>query len=171
MVVITKVLQMFLFSGYKKLQCRFRRYLNWRRYAVFPRWLLLVIGKRCTNYMVREVKWGGFPSTSKPSSCQFYILAYFLLKVLFVGSYDHQAKVWDTREEGNEPLVCIDHDAPIEAVVLLRGDAVLATAGGTTIKLWDIASGGRLLCTLQNHHKSVIHSLRIIKILYKRVSL
>uniref|UniRef100_F1L276 U3 small nucleolar RNA-associated protein 15 homolog n=1 Tax=Ascaris suum TaxID=6253 RepID=F1L276_ASCSU len=71
------------------------------------------------------------------------------------GSYDHQAKVWDTREEGNEPLVCIDHDAPIEAVVLLRGDAVLATAGGTTIKLWDIASGGRLLCTLQNHHKSV----------------
>ncbi|VDM51272.1 unnamed protein product [Toxocara canis] len=65
------------------------------------------------------------------------------------------AKVWDAREEGNKPLVCVDHGAPIEAVLLLRGDAVLATAGGTTIKLWDIASGGRLLHTLQNHHKSV----------------
>ncbi|VDK21927.1 unnamed protein product [Anisakis simplex] len=86
---------------------------------------------------------------------------------LFVsGSYDHSAKVWDIRADEEErdaeddeqdvkPLVSVEHDAPIEAVVLLNGDAILATAGGVAIKIWDIASGGRFLLALKHHHKTI----------------
>uniref|UniRef100_A0A915PPU7 U3 small nucleolar RNA-associated protein 15 homolog n=1 Tax=Setaria digitata TaxID=48799 RepID=A0A915PPU7_9BILA len=75
---------------------------------------------------------------------------------LFVsGSYDHTAKVWNTKAEGNDALLSVDHGSPIEQILLLPGDAFIVTAGGQLIKFWNIASGGILHHTLHHHHKTV----------------
>lgn len=65
------------------------------------------------------------------------------------------ANVWNIQHDGNDPVTSVDHEAPVEALRIFPGDALLATAGGENIKIWNIAVGGDLLQVLQNHHKSV----------------
>eukprot|EP00088_Acartia_fossae_P002046 TRINITY_DN10808_c0_g1_i1.p1 TRINITY_DN10808_c0_g1~~TRINITY_DN10808_c0_g1_i1.p1 ORF type:complete len:516 (-),score=84.01 TRINITY_DN10808_c0_g1_i1:88-1635(-) len=70
------------------------------------------------------------------------------------GSYDQTVKIWD-RRSGPEPVCTINHGAPVEDLVVLPGDALIVTAGGSNVKFWDIAGGGRELVNLSPHHKTV----------------
>eukprot|EP00753_Platysulcus_tardus_P020885 PLAT8452.3.p1 GENE.PLAT8452.3~~PLAT8452.3.p1 ORF type:complete len:540 (+),score=230.78 PLAT8452.3:21-1640(+) len=72
------------------------------------------------------------------------------------GSYDHTAALWDVRtlSSGSQAAALrVEHGSPIESVLIAAG--LLFTAGGNTVKLWDILSGGRLMATLENHQKTV----------------
>ncbi|BDA47532.1 U3 small nucleolar RNA-associated protein 15 homolog [Coccomyxa sp. Obi] len=69
------------------------------------------------------------------------------------GSYDHTCRIWDIRSQ--ECTMTLDHGAPVEATVFLPGGSLLATAGGTEIRIWSMLAGGRLLARLANHQKTV----------------
>ncbi|KAK9905478.1 hypothetical protein WJX75_000621 [Coccomyxa subellipsoidea] len=69
------------------------------------------------------------------------------------GSYDHTCRLWDIRTQ--ECTMTLDHGAPVEATVFLPGGSLLATAGGTEIRIWSMLAGGRLLARLANHQKTV----------------
>eukprot|EP00904_Undaria_pinnatifida_P006836 jgi/Undpi1/3282/HiC_scaffold_15.g06656.m1 len=72
------------------------------------------------------------------------------------GSYDHTARMWDTRQPKGHVLE-LSHGAPVEACLFLRGGGLCVTAGGNEVKVWDVLGGrgGRLLHTLANHQKTV----------------
>ena len=73
------------------------------------------------------------------------------------GSYDHTVRLWDGRG-GSSASACslrVDHGDPVTAVRLLRGGMLLATAGGPTVKVWDLMAGGRLVAALTGHQKLV----------------
>lgn len=69
------------------------------------------------------------------------------------GSHDHTVKVWDTRSL--ECLATLEHQAPIEDVVMLPGGSILLSAAGNEVKVWDLLAGFRLLETLNAHQKAV----------------
>jgi U3 small nucleolar RNA-associated protein 15 len=72
------------------------------------------------------------------------------------GSYDHTVRIWDVRDSKNTSCtMTLNHEEPVDAVVHFGGGGLVASAGGPSIKIWDLASGGRLLHTLENHQKSV----------------
>jgi U3 small nucleolar RNA-associated protein 15 len=52
-------------------------------------------------------------------------------------------------------VLSVDHGEPVTSVVLRRGGAALASAGGTTVKVWDVLGGGRLLASFSSHAKLV----------------
>ncbi|OWA51356.1 U3 small nucleolar RNA-associated protein 15-like protein [Hypsibius exemplaris] len=70
------------------------------------------------------------------------------------GSYDHKARLFDVRTEGDSVLE-VDHGAPVEAVLVFPSGNVFMTAGGTNIKVWDIVAGGSCLTSLSHHHKTI----------------
>ncbi|PIO31052.1 hypothetical protein AB205_0006580, partial [Aquarana catesbeiana] len=73
---------------------------------------------------------------------------------LFVtGSYDHTVKVFDTRTE--KSVMSMDHEHPVESVLLFPSEGLLVSAGGRYVKVWDMLKGGQLLVSLRNHHKTV----------------
>ena len=49
----------------------------------------------------------------------------------------------------------LQHGAPVEAVAWLPSGGLLAAAGGNSVTVWDVLSGGRLLAHLSNHQKTV----------------
>ena len=49
----------------------------------------------------------------------------------------------------------MSHDAPVESILSYPGGSLLASAGGNTVKIWDLLSGGRVLQTLSNHQKTI----------------
>eukprot|EP00040_Diaphanoeca_grandis_P039484 m.259188 g.259188 ORF g.259188 m.259188 type:complete len:499 (-) comp37676_c0_seq1:100-1596(-) len=69
------------------------------------------------------------------------------------GSYDHTAKLWDTRT-GAEVL-SVDHGAPVEAVLMFPGGSSFITAGSNYIKVWDAIGKTRALHTFSNHQKTI----------------
>ncbi|TPX49459.1 hypothetical protein SeMB42_g01569 [Synchytrium endobioticum] len=69
------------------------------------------------------------------------------------GAYDHTLKLWDTRE--NKCVMTLDHGLPVECVLPFRGGALIASAGGNKVKVWDIMAGGRALQTISNSQKTV----------------
>lgn len=69
------------------------------------------------------------------------------------GSYDHSVRLWDTRSRQSQ--MCLDHGSPVESVAVFPNGRIAASAGGTTVKLWDLAAGGRPLQTISNHQKTV----------------
>ena len=72
------------------------------------------------------------------------------------GSYDHTVKIWDVRDANKTSCtMTLNHEEPVDAVVHFEGGGLIASAGGPSIKIWDLASGGRLLHTLENHQKSI----------------
>ncbi|GAV03211.1 hypothetical protein RvY_13670 [Ramazzottius varieornatus] len=69
------------------------------------------------------------------------------------GSYDHKARVFDLRT--NETVQEFNHGAPIESVLMTTSGNIVLTAGGTTIKVWDIVAGGSCLTSFSSHHKTI----------------
>jgi len=71
------------------------------------------------------------------------------------GAYDHTIRIWDMRKTGTDASMVIDHGDPVDAVLHMPAGGLLVSAGGPRIKVWDLAGGGRLLHTLENHQKTV----------------
>ena len=87
------------------------------------------------------------------------------------GSYDHCVKLWDARLDGkttkqetsssssSSPAACVatfDHGAPVEALAWLPGGALLASAGGRTVRLWDcLGRSRRPVAEVSCHQKTV----------------
>jgi U3 small nucleolar RNA-associated protein 15 len=69
------------------------------------------------------------------------------------GSYDHTAKIIDTRI--NSIVLSVDHGEPIENVLMFPSSNMFVSCGGNSIKIWDVLKGGLLMRTLVNHHKTV----------------
>ncbi|RUP43652.1 WD40-repeat-containing domain protein [Jimgerdemannia flammicorona] len=69
------------------------------------------------------------------------------------GSYDQTVKLWDLRS--NTCAMNMNHGAPIEDVSMFPGGGVVVSAGGPTLKIWDLLSGGRLMNSLSNHQKTI----------------
>ncbi|KAL3158240.1 hypothetical protein ABBQ38_010492 [Trebouxia sp. C0009 RCD-2024] len=67
--------------------------------------------------------------------------------------YDHICKLWDVRSQ--ECTMNLDHGAPIEDVKFFPSGGLAVTAGGTSLCVWDIMAGGRLLQRLSQHQKTV----------------
>lgn len=74
--------------------------------------------------------------------------------LLLSGSYDETVALWDRRTK-DEPVLKINHGAPVEDVLLLSGDSLFVTAGRSTVKFWDLTAGGKMLCSLSPHHKLI----------------
>jgi WD40 repeat protein len=66
------------------------------------------------------------------------------------GSYDHSAKVWDSRRN-DKCVLTMDHGAQVESVVSVRGG--FASAGGTCVNVWDEA--GEIKSQTIGHKKHV----------------
>lgn len=49
----------------------------------------------------------------------------------------------------------MQHGKPLEDVVFFPSGGLLASAGGTEVKIWDIVGGGRQVQTLGSHQKTV----------------
>lgn len=54
-----------------------------------------------------------------------------------------------------EFCLVIQHGKPLEDVLFFPSGGLLASAGGTDVKIWDIVGGGRHVQTLGNHQKTV----------------
>ncbi|KAL1226306.1 Protein SLOW WALKER 1 [Cardamine amara subsp. amara] len=75
--------------------------------------------------------------------------------VLITGSYDHTVKVWDTRVDKSKWMAEINHGCPVEDVVYLPSGGMIATAGGNSVKVWDLIGGGKMVCSMDSHNKTV----------------
>ena len=78
------------------------------------------------------------------------------------GSYDHTVRLWDARAPGGGRVLggrgagALDHGHPVEALSFFPGGALLASAGGPVVKVWDILSGSTTpLAVLTAHQKTV----------------
>ncbi|KAL1369179.1 hypothetical protein HN51_023296 [Arachis hypogaea] len=71
------------------------------------------------------------------------------------GSYDHTVKLWDVRVGDSKPAIEVNHGNPVEDVVFLPAGGMVATAGGNSVKFWDLISGGKLVCSMEGHNKTV----------------
>ncbi|XP_076907682.1 protein SLOW WALKER 1-like [Bidens hawaiensis] len=70
------------------------------------------------------------------------------------GSYDHTVRVWDVRVNKGSMLT-VNHGAPVEDVIYLPSGGLIATAGGSVVKIWDVIGGGKLLYSMEKHNKTV----------------
>ncbi|KAJ3043222.1 snoRNA-binding rRNA-processing protein [Rhizophlyctis rosea] len=73
--------------------------------------------------------------------------------LILSSSYDHTIKLFDLRT--NSEMISMSHEAPVESILLYPGGSLMASAGGNTVKIWDLLGGGRLLYTLSNHQKTI----------------
>src|SRR5690242_5898914 len=71
----------------------------------------------------------------------------------YSGSYDHTIRMWDVRS--NQTTMSMNHGDPVESLLSLPGGTILISAGGSTVKVWDVLAGGRLLHTVSNHTKTI----------------
>ncbi|MED6220302.1 hypothetical protein PIB30_043660 [Stylosanthes scabra] len=71
------------------------------------------------------------------------------------GSYDHTVKLWDVRVGDSKPAIEMNHGNPVEDVVFLPAGGIVATAGGNSVKFWDLIAGGKLVCSMEGHNKTV----------------
>ncbi|KAM7287111.1 U3 small nucleolar RNA-associated protein 15 homolog [Ixodes scapularis] len=72
--------------------------------------------------------------------------------VVLSGSYDHHAKLFDLRS--SDAVVTVNHEAPVESVLMFPTGGIFLTAGGPSIRVWDVVAG-RLLAQVTQHHKTV----------------
>lgn len=71
------------------------------------------------------------------------------------GAYDHTIKVWDARVGNSKWIAEINHGAPVEDIVYLPSGGMIATAGLNSVKVWDLIGGGRMVCSMESHNKTV----------------
>ncbi|XP_041016711.1 protein SLOW WALKER 1 [Juglans microcarpa x Juglans regia] len=71
------------------------------------------------------------------------------------GSYDHTVKLWDVRVADSKSVLEVNHGKPIEDVIFLPSGGLVATAGGNSVKIWDLIGGGRLVFSMESHTKTV----------------
>jgi U3 small nucleolar RNA-associated protein 15 len=69
------------------------------------------------------------------------------------GGYDRCVKMWDLRAPA-PAVASYDHGSPVECVLTLPGGALVASAGGNSIKIWDTLTG-RAIAVMANHQKTV----------------
>lgn len=74
--------------------------------------------------------------------------------IFFTGSYDHTINMYDTRSSTKE-IMKLNHGDLIHDTLIFPSGGLLYSAGGTTIKVWDIVSGGKLLHTIDTHQDIV----------------
>mmetsp|Transcript_43150 Transcript_43150/g.138797 ORF Transcript_43150/g.138797 Transcript_43150/m.138797 type:complete len:537 (+) Transcript_43150:106-1716(+) len=87
--------------------------------------------------------------------------------VWITAGYDGKVRFWDLRLGGGEEsalaasmaVATVDHGSPVESGAAFPGGALFASAGGTEVKLWDLASGGRIVQTLGDAHSKVVTSV------------
>lgn len=72
--------------------------------------------------------------------------------IFISGSYDHAVKMYDART--SKCILSVNHNAPVESVLMFSSGSVFLSAGGTTINVWD-AVAGRLFAQLSHHHKTI----------------
>ncbi|KAL6502830.1 hypothetical protein OROHE_023998 [Orobanche hederae] len=76
-------------------------------------------------------------------------------KLFVSGSYDHRIKLWDVRESNAVCVMDLNHENPVESVIYLPSGGLIATAGGDSVKIWDVIGGGKLLYSMESHNKTV----------------
>ncbi|XP_020599587.1 protein SLOW WALKER 1 [Phalaenopsis equestris] len=100
------------------------------------------------------------PLLSFPAAHRDYIRACspspISAEVIATGSYDHSVKVWDARMSPDSNQVStFTHGSPVESVLFLPSGGLIATAGGNSLKIWDVIGGGRLIHTMESHNKTI----------------
>ncbi|CAG8822933.1 5885_t:CDS:10 [Gigaspora margarita] len=73
--------------------------------------------------------------------------------LVLTGSYDQSIKLWDLRT--NSCTMSMSHGAPVEDVLMFPGGGMIISAGGPTITVWDLISGGRVVRSVSNHQKTI----------------
>ncbi|XP_074650332.1 U3 small nucleolar RNA-associated protein 15 homolog [Tubulanus polymorphus] len=73
--------------------------------------------------------------------------------IAITGGYDHLVKLFDTRMDSS--VLTVDHGYPVESVLMFPSGGTFISAGGNFIKVWSALSGGKLLASVSNHHKTV----------------
>ncbi|CAG8501418.1 3271_t:CDS:10 [Scutellospora calospora] len=73
--------------------------------------------------------------------------------LVLTGSYDQSIKLWDLRT--NSCTMSMSHGAPVEDVLIFPGGGMIISAGGPTITVWDLISGGRVVRSVSNHQKTI----------------
>lgn len=79
--------------------------------------------------------------------------------------YDGQVKLWDLRvanpsdETVSGAVLSMDHGHPVETAVVFPSGAMLASAGGPEVKLWDLTAGGRVVQAMPDAHSKAVTSL------------
>ncbi|KAH3743540.1 u3 small nucleolar RNA-associated protein 15 [Pelomyxa schiedti] len=74
-------------------------------------------------------------------------------------SYDQTIKLWDLRQKSN--VMTMKHASPVESIIFFPGGNIIASAGGTSVKIWDLLNGGSQQRTLSGNHLKTITSLGI----------
>ncbi|KAI9278431.1 WD40-repeat-containing domain protein [Phascolomyces articulosus] len=74
--------------------------------------------------------------------------------LILTGSYDQTVKLFDTRT--NSSVMTMQHGAPVESILMYPGGgSAVVSAGGPTIKVWDLLAGGRCIHAISNHQKTI----------------
>jgi U3 small nucleolar RNA-associated protein 15 len=74
------------------------------------------------------------------------------------GSYDGTVRLWDTRLDTREAnVMTMRHGAPVEDALIYPtgGGGIAVSAGGPTLRVWDLMMGGRCLRATSNHAKTI----------------
>jgi len=69
------------------------------------------------------------------------------------GCYDHTVKLWDARQQN--PAHTIRVNAPVESCMITASGAMLLTAAGNELQLWDLLGGCRAMHTFCSHQKNI----------------
>lgn len=77
--------------------------------------------------------------------------------LLLSGSYDGKARLIDTRMNNNnsKPIMEVNHDNPIESVLFNASGNLFFTAGGNSIKVWDLSNYGKYESEFSGHQKTI----------------
>ncbi|KAA1081196.1 hypothetical protein PGT21_031097 [Puccinia graminis f. sp. tritici] len=79
--------------------------------------------------------------------------------LILSGSYDGQLKLWDDRIEENGGLAwSLNHQHPIEKILIHPTSTLAISAGGPVANVWDILGGSgskQPLVSLSNHQKTI----------------